>query len=68
MMGNVLQIEYKRGNSMGRIRLIISAILSLIVSILNFTDHRNVYGTFGAIIFVFVVIELIKQLRSETKG
>jgi uncharacterized membrane protein (DUF373 family) len=60
-------MEYKRGNSMGQIRLMISAILSLIVSILNFTDHRYVYGTFGAIIFVFVVIELIKQLRSKIK-
>ena len=52
---------------MGQIRLMISAILSLILSILNFTDNRYVYGTFGAIIFVFVVIELIKQLRSKTK-
>ena len=50
---------------MGQLRLMISAILLLIVSILNFTDHRYVYGTFGAIIFVFVVIELIKQLRSK---
>ncbi len=53
---------------MGQIRLMISAILALIVSILNFTDHRYVFGMFGAIIFVFVVIELIKQLRSKTKG
>jgi uncharacterized membrane protein (DUF373 family) len=52
---------------MGQIRLLISAILSLVVSILNFTDHRYVYGTSGAIIFVFVLIELIKQLRSKTK-
>ena len=60
-------MEYKRGNSMGQIRLMIAAIISLVVSILNFTDHRYVYGTFGVIIFVFVVIEMIKQLRSKTK-
>jgi hypothetical protein len=50
---------------MGQIRLMISAILSLILSILNFTDHRYVYGTFGVIIFVFVVIELIKQIKKQ---
>lgn len=52
---------------MGRMSLIISAVLSFIVSILNLTDHRYINGTIMAIVFVLILIELLRQFRNKTK-
>ena len=52
---------------MQRLSLFISAVLSLVVAVLNFTDHRYVYGIFMAIIFVSVLIAFIGEVR-RTKG
>jgi hypothetical protein len=50
---------------MGRISLIISAILSFIVSIWNLTDHKYLNGLFGLFIFVSTLIALIGELMKK---
>ncbi|SET16336.1 hypothetical protein SAMN05421676_10390 [Salinibacillus kushneri] len=52
---------------MGQLAWIISIVLSIFVSILNFLDHRYLNGAFMAVVSFLTFIELIKQLRAKAK-
>ncbi|MEH7512076.1 hypothetical protein V7146_04995 [Gottfriedia acidiceleris] len=46
------------------VSLVISLVVILIVTILNYGDHRFVYGTVGALISVSVLWELIVKFKN----
>ncbi|WP_177201456.1 hypothetical protein [Bacillus sp. OV322] len=55
------------GENMGKLSLIVSAALSFFVTVLNFTDHRFINGTFMGVMFVSTLIALLGELKRQAK-
>jgi len=61
-----------RGVNLGKISLSIAFILSVFVTVLNFSGNSYINGTIMAVVSLLTLIELIRQLKNKnsslTKG
>lgn len=57
----------KEDEGQGKISLIISALLSLIVAVLNIKSSHYFYGIIMLIVFVLVSIEVFRKLKNRNK-